>query len=117
MLSPTGDYTFGQGSANFWSNSPQGVAQSVQTRLLLWEGEWFLNTTEGTPFLQQVLGYNAQTLRDLAIKQRVLNTPGVTSINEYDSTVNPTTRAFTVTMSITTQYSVDPVSLGPLELQ
>lgn len=109
-LSPTGDYTFGQGEANFLINSPAAVAQSVLTRLRLWEGEWFLDQTVGTPYTQQILGYNTENIRDLAIQQEVLNTPGVTSITNYSSSVDPNTRALTVTMSINTQYGPTIVS-------
>ncbi len=50
------DYSFGQGNINFWINSPFGVAQNVETRLGLWEGEWFLDKTRGTPYSQEILG-------------------------------------------------------------
>lgn len=115
-LSASGDYTFGQGLANFWVNSPNGVGQSVQTRLGLWAGEWFLDLTEGTPYSQQILGYQpTQTLRDMAIRQRVLDTNGVLSIVSYASEVDPETRAFTVTdLLVQTIYSPVPVQLAPV---
>lgn len=37
-------------------NSPEAVAQAIKTRFLLWYGQWFLDTTEGTPWIQSVLG-------------------------------------------------------------
>jgi hypothetical protein len=114
MLDANGDYTFGQGSANFWINSPQGVAQSVQTRLLLWEGEWFLDETSGTPYSQEILGYGTKSLYDLAIRARVLATPGVTSIDSYSSSLNSVSRQLTVSMTITTQFSTESVPVGPV---
>jgi hypothetical protein len=114
MLSVDGDYTFGQGSANFWINSPDGVAQSVQTRLLLWEGEWFLDNTVGTPYAQQILGYNTKSLYDMAIKSRILGTPGVTSIESYNSVFDPATRSLTISCTINTQYSVTPIPVPPV---
>lgn len=35
VLSPTGDYTFGQGPGEFLVNSPAAVAQAIGTRLRL----------------------------------------------------------------------------------
>lgn len=107
-LDADGDYTFGQGQANFLQNSPSCVAQSVLTRLRLWQGEWFLDKTEGTPWLQQVLGRNTQPVYDLAIRTRVLQTAGVKSIDAYSSSLDAATRSLTVTMTITTIYgSID----------
>lgn len=117
MLTASGDYSFGQGTANFFVDDPQAVGQSVLTRLRLWQEEWFLDKTEGTPYSTQVLGYNTKNLRDAAIRQRVLQTVGVVSIESYGSTFDPETRAFTVTdLSILTQYSHIPVQLSPVVL-
>lgn len=114
-LDQNGDYTFGQGSANFWTNVPNGVAQSVQTRLGLWTGEWFLDNTEGTPYATEILGYNTQPLYDMAIKARILATNGVTVIDEYSSSFNPATRALTINaLSIVTVYSKTPIPVPPV---
>lgn len=110
MLDANGDYVFGQGSANFWINDPRGVAQSVQTRLNLWQGEWFLDQTAGTPIAQQVLGYGTESLYDIVIKQRILSTAGVTTIVEYQSERDPETRELVVgPVTVQTQYSATPV--------
>lgn len=109
------DYTFGQGTANFWINDPRGVGQNVTTRLGLWEGEWFLDTTLGTPWSQEILGYNTASLRDIAIKTVILGTFGVSSLNTYDSVFDPETRQFTVSGTVFTIYDpTTPVSFGPV---
>lgn len=104
-LSATGDYTFGQGQANFLINSPAMVGQSVKTRLLLWTGNWFLDVTEGTPWSQKILGANTKPLYDLAIQQRILETPGVKNITKYSSLI--TGRNLTVNVTIDTIFSAD----------
>lgn len=109
-LSPSGDYTFGQGRANFLVNSPATVAQAVLTRLLLLQGEWFLDTSDGTPYATQVLGTGTQATRDQAIKSRVLDTQGVTGIVAYASQVNADTRGFSVQMTIDTTYGQTQVT-------
>ena len=111
-LSADGDYTFGQGEANFLVNSPACVAQAVQTRLLLFTGEWFLDTTEGTPWKEKVLGTGTKAFYDRAIQERVLATEGVSSIDDYSSALDPVTRHLSISMTITTIYgsvSIDQV--------
>lgn len=105
-LDANGDYTLGQGEANFWINSPEGIAQKVQTRLGLWEGEWFLDKTVGTPYLQQILGYGTASLRDIALRTIILQTDGVSALNSYSSEVGGTgPRRLVVSGTITTIYS------------
>lgn len=103
-LDENGDYSFGNGSANFLVDSPDAVAQLVLTRLKLWTGEWFLDTTEGTPYKTQVLGKGTNATRDIAIQERILDTQGVKGIVDYASIVDPSTRAFTVAATIDTIY-------------
>lgn len=108
-LSPNDDYVFGQGQAEFMVDSPETVAQAVRTRLRLSTGEWFLDTTEGTPYATEILGAGTQSLYDSAIKERVVGTPGVVSIDDYSSYLGQD-RALTVTMTISTQYGQTTLS-------
>lgn len=111
-LDENGDYSGGRGQGNFLINSPACVAQSVLTRLRLWQGEWFLDTREGTPWLQRVLGRHAKTVYDLAIKSRVLGTDGVTEIVAYASTLDTAKRVLSVTMTIDTIYGRTDISVN-----
>lgn len=112
-MSATGDYTLGR---PFLANSPECVAQVVYTRLRLWQGEWFLDLTEGTPYLSGVLGERHGKNPDAAIRARILGTPGVTAIVSYSSSFDPATRKYTVNCEITTQYSADTVTVPQIEL-
>lgn len=96
-LDSNGDYQLGV----FLQNNPAAVAQAVQTRLGLWMGEWFLDTTDGTPWLQGILGHN--TNYDLEIQKRILSTPGVTEIVSYSS-AETSGRQLAVTATINTLY-------------
>ncbi len=115
QLDANGDYTFGQGSANFWIDDPEAVAQSIETRLLLWQGEWFLDNTVGMPWAQSVLGYHTG-LYDTIIKSYILATVGVVSIVSYSSVFNPEKRSLTVSGTVLTQYSKQPTAFGPVVL-
>ncbi|MFT4466114.1 MAG: hypothetical protein ACMX3H_17940 [Sodalis sp. (in: enterobacteria)] len=98
------DYSFGQGDHTFLSDSPEAVAQAVRTRLALWRGQWFLDSEEGTPWRQAVLGKHNSETYGLAIKQRILNTPGVRAITDFSAIASPETRKITVTVRIQTLY-------------
>ena len=115
-LSPTGDFQMGGGLASFYVNSPQAVAQAVVTRLKLFTGEWFLDTTDGTDWFGKVLGKYTQGTRDAVIRERILDTPGVNVILSYSSQFNSATRTFTVNCSLDTIYGVVPVLNVPLPI-
>lgn len=103
-LSPDGDYVFGQGRSQFLVDSPEAVAQSIQTRLNLATGEWFLDLDEGMPYSTKVLGEGTRELYDQAIRERILGTSGVVQIDEYASRLSG--RALTVSARVTTQFGV-----------
>ena len=109
-LSPSGDYTFGHGLSNFLINSPACVGQEVQTRLGLLQGEWYLDTSQGTPWNTEVFGYNTQSTRDLVIKNVILSTLGVTALQSFSSSLNPTNRKYSVSAEIITVYGVTTVN-------
>lgn len=100
-MSPSGDYIFGPGSY-FLVNSPEAVAQAVQTRMTLYVGEWFLDTREGLD-KSLILGNNTAATRDPEIQQRILGTAGVKSLLSYQSSVDEQ-RNFTVQAVIDTIY-------------
>lgn len=101
----TGDMIFGGNQAAFHRDVPEAVAQVVESRLQLWEGQWYLDLDEGTPYETQVLGKRTEAMRDPALRARILDTPGVTEIARYDSVLNRETRGFTVAATISTAFS------------
>lgn len=120
-LDANGDMQFGHGAGDFWHNTPEAVGQSVKTRLLLFAGEWFLNTAAGTPWggfplndlvVQQgrILAEHTQLSRDAAVRDRIISTEGVTTLAEYGSSFNRNTRAFHINATIDTVYG------GPVRL-
>ena len=101
-LTSEGDYMLGHGALDFYQDSADGVAQNVGTRLALWRGTWFIDTTEGTPWLQQVLGKKEAV--DVVLRTRILETPGVLSIESFDAILDSNTRRLSVTATINTQF-------------
>ena len=121
QMDSSGDYTFGRGSANFLVDSAEMVVQKILTGLMLFQGEFFLNTSAGMPWKTRVLGFGTQSLYDNAIKNQIRSTAGVTSITSYTSSLNKTTRLLTVIVggqsafgpfSLTTALSFAPPPLG-----
>lgn len=110
-LDSNGDYTFGQGQANFYRDVPAAVGQAVQTRLLLWLGEWFLDILEGTPFMQGILGKHGLEMANITIQDRARGTQGLTNISNYESEVEPVSRGMTASFTIDTIYGPTTVDL------
>jgi hypothetical protein len=110
-LDANGDMVFGRQQADFWRDVPDAPAQAVWTRLQLYLGDWFLDTSDGTPWRTQVLGKYTGSTRDPAIQARTLGTQNVTAIHAYASQVNRDTRVFNVQMTIDTLYGQANVSV------
>lgn len=111
----TGDYTFGQNLQNFYIDEPAAVGQAVKTRLLLWLGEWFLDTAEGTPYMQGILGKHSQSVADATVQNRIQGTQGFSGFTGFQSSLNPGTRAYSVNNTdINTIYGPTSVQLQNL---
>lgn len=94
----------GQGASNFLSDV-DAVAQIIRTRLLLLQGEWFENTSDGTPMFQTLLG-RPITLQaaTLILRNRIVQTPYVTAIVAFSLQLVPTVRAFYFSATVQTQF-------------
>lgn len=97
------DYSFGRQQKDFWRDQPEAVGQAVETRLQLQYGEWWLDKTDGTPHMDEILGENTAQSRDPVIQMRILGTRGVQSLDAYYSQRDEQ-RVFRVTATITTIY-------------
>jgi len=106
-LDENGDYVLGTGQ-DFLVNSPEAVGQAIKTRLLLLKGEWFVDTDDGLP-QDQILGKYTSS-KDTLIKQRILETQGVSEIISYSSNTNPNTREYTFTATVNTIYGQTTVN-------
>ena len=107
-LDADGDMTFGHGQSDFLIDTPEAVAQAASTRLRLLTGEWFLDVEEGTPYATQILGNNTTPTYDEAIRERILDTQGVESIEDYSSSVAG--RQLTVQATVNTVYGATQVA-------
>lgn len=111
-LDSTGDMQFGRGAKIFYKDDPVGVAQLVVSRLHLEEGQWYLDLSEGTPYMTQILGKGTASTRDPAIRARILETDGVSAIppGGYFSVLDRDSRVWSVQTSLDTFYGLTDIS-------
>jgi len=109
-LDENGDMVFGHGSADFHFNTPLGVAQSIETRLKLIKGEWFLDITQGTDWGGQILGRTTSAQYDGEIQRVILETNGVLDIESYASNLQD--RQLSVTVTVNTIYDAQAITLA-----
>ncbi len=109
-LDAAGDMMFGRGQADLYRDQPEAPAQAVKTRLMLWQGQWFLDLRAGMTYEVDVLGKYTEDRRDPVIREYVLATQGVTEIVTYGSQHNRDTREFAVQITINTDYGAAALS-------
>lgn len=79
------------------------VAQRLRENISFFLGEWFLDTRQGLPYFQRILGqkYDA-SLIDQIFRKAAEKTAGVSRVNSFVSSFNRQTRTLSVpTFSVT----------------
>jgi len=75
------------------------VVQLLRQRLRTFLGEWFLDTTIGVPYFEEIFKKNPNPVSiDAAFKNVILNTPGLLELSEFELDVDAATRTLTVTL-------------------
>lgn len=85
------------------NSNPQECAQiKLQDEFQLGLGEWFIDTTQGIPYVQQILGQKNPNITNIRALFRtvILNTPGIVSVQEIRVFLN-SARQFSYTFSAT----------------
>jgi hypothetical protein len=83
------------------------VRQQLEIKLQLWQGEWFLDTEFGTPYLQSILGKQLTLSGALAaIRKSILEVDGVRSILEFAYTYSNASRTLSLTFTADTPYGL-----------
>jgi hypothetical protein len=86
-------------------NNIDNVEQHIKIKLLFYLQEWFLDTVAGLPFYTDILIKNPNIPNiDNIIKSKILDTPNVQEILEFDSIFNNSTRKYDVTFKVRTDY-------------
>lgn len=86
------------------NNSDEEIRQRLIQRLKFFLGEWFLDVTEGLPYFQVIfVKGTSPDLIEGAFKDRIIGTPGVTTLNRFDPIdYSAATREAKVNFDVTT---------------
>ena len=91
------------------------VAQRIKITLLTFLGEWFMDTTIGVPYLEQVLIKPAdKTKLENIFRKKILSVDGVKKILSIDTLINRAERTLQVEFTVETDEAVvrDVVKVG-----
>ena len=105
----TGDLVFTNNQLTFVDGADQ-VKQSIIQRFRTFAGEWFLDTSLGIPYFQNVLVKNPNlTLIESYFKNELWAVPGVLSIITFSLNFDPVAR--TISISCSVQSSAGPIQV------
>jgi hypothetical protein len=91
------------------------IAQNLQQTLQLWLGEWFLDTTKGIPFKQQILIKNPNLdVVQADIVNAAVAVPGVTQV--MNVTFNYSNQSRTFSISVDAQTSTGEIITVPAQI-
>ncbi len=88
-------------------DNAERVAQQILITLRFWLGEWFLDTTQGIPYLEYVLikNPNINHVRQI-LSEAILNVEGVQNIEEILLDFDQKNRRLYVEYSANTDYGL-----------
>ncbi|MFK5173376.1 hypothetical protein ACI3QN_12755, partial [Propionibacterium freudenreichii] len=79
----------------------------LQIKLLLWAGEWFMDTEFGTPYLPDILGKQISLGGSVAaLKKSILEVDGVQTITRFEYQFNRSARSLSVNFDVQTPYGL-----------
>lgn len=101
-------------SGKVWIHDIEAVAQTIDTRLKLFAGEYWRDVTDGTPWIEAILTKNnrANTLQSkiAILKERILQTGGVVSILSWNTDFNYQNRKLMINTDILTEFGVTSIN-------
>ncbi len=88
-------------------DNAERVAQQIAITLRFWYGEWFLDTTDGTPYLEHILvkSPNIAHIRQI-LSERIKSVEGVRSLISMDLRYDKVRRTLDVEYSADTNYGL-----------
>lgn len=104
LLDPeTHDCVFINGTCPITENKAHAVQQRLKVTLLTFLGEWFLDTSIGVPYFQQIFGKSSSKDGvDLIFQQKLMEDPDVVEILEFSSTLDSAARTYIVRFRVKT---------------
>lgn len=97
-------YVYAQGNIATARNL-EALKQKIKQRLKLFYSEWFLDTTRGVPYFQNILGEDInQSLAAQIITTEIQKEPDVTGVENVNFGLNDSTRKFTYLANVQSVY-------------
>lgn len=91
----------------YWVDGAERVKQQLEIKLKLWQGEWFLNTEFGTPYLSRILGKQITLNGALAaLKASIYEVNGVSDIEGFTYDFDRHNRQLNLNFSVVTPYGL-----------
>jgi hypothetical protein len=90
-----------------WVDGAQRVKQQLEIKLKLWQGEWFLNTDFGTPYLNHILGKQISLNGALAaLKASIYEVDGISDIESFTHEYDRQNRGLNLHFTAITPYGL-----------
>jgi hypothetical protein len=102
-LTPSGDWTFGSGVANY-TTGEDAVEENILTWLKSWVNNCFFALKDGIDW-QNLLDVGQKANLEDAIRVGILQRYGVVGVNRLDVVFDPRKRHISIVANITTIYS------------
>jgi len=113
--SDTNDIIFVNGQCPVTQRLTDVVAQRLKITLYTFLGEWFLDTSIGVPYFQQIFGkVRSKSTIDLIFQRVIANDPDVIEILSFESELAASTRGYTMTFQVRVR---DNTSSLPITIQ
>lgn len=102
LLDPvTHDLVFVNGQATVTQTQSEIVTQRLKIALYTFLGEWFLDTSIGVPYFQQIFGkVRSKSAIDVIFQNIIANDEGVVEIREFSSDLSTSDRGYTMTFKV-----------------
>ena len=102
-LGPDRDLLVENNSLQLTEEGMESIAQRLSIRLRFFYREWILDRSQGTKWFEKVLRKDVDLfLADQEIRQRVLNTREIRSIDDWSSSIDTSAREYSVTATVRT---------------
>ena len=106
-LNKNWDPVYGSGVDDYVFDQ-EAVMQIIESRLRLWQGEWWENLKEGLPMFQRIIGKlgTNKAIVDRLLQNRILGSPHVISIVKFVSEFTGTTRGYECEATVNTEFGI-----------
>lgn len=103
-LNSSNDITIGDdGDLTLTTTRTEMCAQTLTITLNTFQGEWFLDTSFGIPYIQEIIGVaRKKSIADRIFLSAIADNAYVDSIESYTSTYDRDERYYTMTVTVTT---------------